>query len=1078
MNKKSFIDILKKIIDKQNLIVYLEALLISGLSFFIVFHFIYILVIIEKLSNLQQFYLTLGFKISLILIIIYYFLQAQKNCIKESEAAGIIDKLIDNKSDTVQNALDFSQKATQGNEQIKERYYDKANEILSEIKYPYDFSSLKRWLIPLLCVIIGNISLIYFQPDNMLKTWNLFRSRKITMEAFQKHIEVKPGSLNISRNLNLFIEVVNPEQGVNYTFWISQGEKWKKESLINPHKQLYNLEQSFKYYIQSAYGASDTFYVKIIDEPVVKKLNIKINYPSYTGLKAEYKENSDGNISVLQGSSLAIDIETDETIESGNIVFSDKNFKPLKKIGKTNWGCSFTALQSFSYHFSLMNKLKVQSKPVVRNIMMIPDRAPEIQVVYPARDTLLPQSMKYSISFQANDDFGLRNLKIHYLFNNNMQRETLLKKDINGSLLEMNYTMDFEDVFLLPGDQVTYWLEVEDNSPKVLKAFSKRYVLRFQSMEEIFEKNEEQETENKENLSKALQETKKLQEEFEKKRREMLRKNEANQDDKKDIQQMLKKQENISDLVDNVSNEYQKMINNLEKNQVVSEEIMNKMQKIQELMEEINNPELQKTMEEMQKNLSTMNPEAMKKAMENMKFSMEDFSEKLQQTLDLLESVKKEVAVQKLSEMAKEMEKVQSALNEKTQDSKNVKDLADEQKALNDKMKNLQKEMQESSKLFNSQKDKEAKEQLNEMMKEMQEENLDSEMQEAMEQMQQGNKQEAQKKQKSSLQKMAKLSKKLDKMKSSMGGSDMKELMEAIQSTIRRLLLFSKMHEELNNKFTHDPYPIVNDMIANFEGIQSSLQKLYSSPQVLLVLGQKFFYDSGDTQKAYRDFFTEINENQLYEIKNTMSKIQKGINLMAFDLIQALNNMQGGGGGGGGMQSLMQQLQQMGQEQMAMNMMTQSMMKQMMGNGNQASQQARQQMQRLGSDEQKLAENLKRTLQTNNDAQKQTQQINQMIEELEAISRQLKQGRIDQNILDRQNRIMSKLLDIEKSVQKREFSQKRKGETNEQNNWNAPESVKNRFKDQQRKVQLQEDIKKYPKEYQDVIKEYLKRVNE
>ena len=72
---------------------------------------------------------------------------------------------------------------------------------------------------------------------------------------------------------------------------------------------------------------------------------------------------------------------------------------------------------------------------------------------------------------------------------------------------------------------------------------------------------------------------------------------------------------------------------------------------------------------------------------------------------------------------------------------------------------------------------------------------------------------------------------------------------------------------------------------------------------------------------------------------------------------------------------------------------------------------------------------------------------------------------------------MSRLLEIEKSVQKREFSQKRKAESGKDENWNVPDNVKNRFKDQQRKAQLQQDLKKYPKEYQEIIKEYLKRQN-
>lgn len=1030
------------------------------------------------LNPFQQFFIILSLKIFLILSIIYYFLQAQKKSASLTQIANRIDNCSNDQSDTVQNALDFISQNTNGNPLIIKRYCQNAELRVESTPFPYNKKPLSSLLLPSICLIIGTLILFFFQTDEMIKTFKLFRANSIQEQVYQKHIEVKPGNLDIARNSNITIEILNPEKELKYSLWTSSGAQWKKEDLLNHYKMLYNIDQNFRYYIRSQHGQSDTFFVHIIDEPIVKNMNVKINYPAYTGLKSEYRPNTDGNFSVLQGSSVSLDIETDETVNQASIVFNDKSFSQLKKIGKKNWETQFKALSSFSYHFNLTNKLNVTSKPVPRNITVIPDRAPEIQITYPARDTILPQNLKYSISFMANDDFNLRNLKIFYQVNNQINKDVLIKKNTETSLLEMNYFLDLDEFFLLPGDQITYWLEIEDNAPIPQKASTKKYILKFPSMEEIFENNEEIEKSNKDNLTKALEESKKLQDEFEKKRRELLRKQEPNWDDKKEVQQMAKKQENISEMVDNVAKEYQKMINDLDKNQALNQDLLQKMQKIQEIMEEINTPELQKMMQDLQKNLNSMNPEALKKTMENFKFSMEDYAEKLQQTLELLESVKKEMSVQKLTEMSKELEKMQSGLNDKTDQAKNTKDLANEQKAINEKLNKLMEEMDKSKDLFNSDKDQDNKKQLDEMMDDIKKEGLKQDMDSALEQMEQNQKSNAQKMQKSSLQKMAKLSAKLDKMKSGMGGSDAQEMMEILQATIRRLLLFSKLHENLNNQYTHDPFPIMQEMIANYEGIQLSLQNLYSVPQILLMLGQKFFYDTNETQKSYRDFFNEVKENRLFNTKKIMSDIQKGINLMVFDLIQAMNNMQGGGGGGGGMQSLMQQLQQMGQEQMAMNMMTQSMMQQMMGQGNQMSQQTRQQMQRLASDEQRLADNLKRTLQTNPEAQKQTQQVNKLIEELEAISKQLKQGRLDQNILDRQNQIMSKLLDIEKSVQKREFSQKRKGETNFNEDWNAPESVKERFKDQQRKVQLQEDIKKYSPEYQELIREYLKKINE
>ena len=177
------------------------------------------------------------------------------------------------------------------------------------------------------------------------------------------------------------------------------------------------------------------------------------------------------------------------------------------------------------------------------------------------------------------------------------------------------------------------------------------------------------------------------------------------------------------------------------------------------------------------------------------------------------------------------------------------------------------------------------------------------------------------------------------------------------------------------------------------------------------------------------------------------------------------------------MQSMMQVLQQMGEKQMMMNMLTQELMKQL-GNNGKPSQQMREQMASLAGEEQRLADNLKRALQNNPEAQKQAASINKIIDDLEAIARQLKRNKITKQLIDDQERILSRLLDAQKSIHKREFTKKRKSEISDREDWLLPEDMKLKFERMRRKAIMSEDYKAYPKEYQELIKEYLKLLNE
>ena len=92
----------------------------------------------------------------------------------------------------------------------------------------------------------------------------------------------------------------------------------------------------------------------------------------------------------------------------------------------------------------------------------------------------------------------------------------------------------------------------------------------------------------------------------------------------------------------------------------------------------------------------------------------------------------------------------------------------------------------------------------------------------------------------------------LGEMKNSMGGGSQQEVMTAMQNAIRELLIFSKKHEELRSRLGPDPYVIVPDLISQYEGVQISLNRLFSKPQVSLFVPPKFYIDLTDTNKAYR----------------------------------------------------------------------------------------------------------------------------------------------------------------------------------------------------------------------------------
>lgn len=244
-----------------------------------------------------------------------------------------------------------------------------------------------------------------------------------------------------------------------------------------------------------------------------------------------------------------------------------------------------------------------------------------------------------------------------------------------------------------------------------------------------------------------------------------------------------------------------------------------------------------------------------------------------------------------------------------------------------------------------------------------------------------------------------------------------------------------------------------------------------------MILPPRFYEDISDTNKGYRDIFGSLGQSRTPSINRQLEQVQKGLNLMAYDLMLALQSSSSGGGGGGGMQSLMQMLEQMGQEQMAMNMLTEQLMMQMQAQGGRMDAGMREQVEKLAADQQRLAENLKRALQQDPEAQKQGNALKQIIEEAEAVARNLRQNRFDQDLMKQQENILSRLLDAQRSITKRDTSERRKaisstGLPSEQ----QPDAVD--YDALRRAMMLDDGFKNYPREYQQLIMEYLKLLQE
>ncbi|MCB5257661.1 MAG: hypothetical protein WC179_02760 [Candidatus Cloacimonadaceae bacterium] len=1071
----TFLSKLQKFRLNLNLQIVLRCLVMVLVFIMLGIHFYYLVWLNVSAQSAVLIYLNYILRFLIILSILYVFYRGYKHFYRIVQTARWLDKQTEHQDDLYQNLYELYQQKE--DESVLKVLATQATERLKSVSYrlPKLFSA-EQWFL-ILFLLIGIGSVWTFSADTFRYSMKQFFAITPETIAYKSTIDVVPGNITLGRGQQLVIQVVAPDTRLNHRLFYRWDQNWRELGMKNYSYTFPSLEYSLEYYVQNEVAKSPVYKVECLDEPFVKSWTVDYHYPAYTGLGNVRDTLSYGNIEAFKHTEVILSISTNIPVNKAIMHFSDGSSQQIQQVDAHNFTTRLIVMAPQTWYLELIDVLGRNSQPEEKTISIIPDNPPEIRILYPGQDVMLDQSLQLPLIISASDDFGLRNLSLYYQVNDRSIQSMMLQSVISTKLFTMDYHFDMNKLDLLPGDNVTYWAEVYDNSPDRQSAQTAKYKARFPSMEEIYQEIERLQNKQTQDLQSTLKESRNLQKDFEKKRLELMKKDETSWEDSKQLEKMLNTQENLAEQVENIAQNYQQLIDKLKTNEALSAETLQKMQRIQELMQEISTDELREAMSKVDEALRNVKPEDLRKAMENLKFSMEDFNKKIDQTLQLLESIKKEQALDKALQISKEMEKMQSALLEKTKESsQNSEQLAQEQKNIADKLDNLKEAMEEANQLLDPSKDKQIKQDLNELIKEMNSSQLEQNLQQSQQQLKQNQYSAASQSQSQALEKMRQFSKRLGEIKNAMSGSSQQEVVNAMQKAVRELLIFSKQHESLKARYSQDPYQIIPDLIAEYEGIQLSLNKLFSRPQVTMYIPPKFYMDLSDTDRSFRDIFNSVNQMQYYQIPQLLENIQRGLNLIVYDLMQTLNNPSAGMGGGSGMQTLLQMLEQMGQEQMAMNMLAEQLMMQLQQQGGRMGAAMQQQLQRLAAEEERLAENLKRALQNNPEAQKQGNAIQQIIDEAEAVSRKLKSNQLTPEVLKSQERILSRLLDAQRSINKREFSEKRKGETADPSI--RQQSAETDYETLRRKAMLDDSYRLFPPAYQQVIIKYLKLLNE
>ena len=361
-------------------------------------------------------------------------------------------------------------------------------------------------------------------------------------------------------------------------------------------------------------------------------------------------------------------------------------------------------------------------------------------------------------------------------------------------------------------------------------------------------------------------------------------------------------------------------------------------------------------------------------------------------------------------------------------------DLAREQERAAQKMRKLMKEMEKAR---SEMKDVQSapKEQLQKMNQQLQRQNLPKQMQQNSRQLRQNQLQDAQQGQQQMQQRLKQMQQRLSQMKSQMQGRQRKINVSGLRGALENTLRLSKRQEALRTTVSDlaSQGPTLRsyarDQKTLSDGLKTVADSLESIASRVPEMSRKVQKKTGNALRAMQTATTSLDKRNAAKARGHQKTSMMHLNELALLLSKLLDKLQNqqGSGSGTSMQKMMQQLQQMSGQQQKLNKQIQKYLNNVQGE--RLSKEQGQRRKELARQQRAIKKQLQELDDVGSKAKSQIMgDLKKIAEQMETTAQQLEGGRHSRELIKRQQQILTRLLNAQKSLRTQGKKKKRRGQ--------------------------------------------------
>ena len=557
------------------------------------------------------------------------------------------------------------------------------------------------------------IALIIFFPDFSQKpTERIINYDKFYEKPLPFQVNLQAKEMEVTQGDDLEFKIYVTGERIPESFYVktSAGTRMMSKLSVNEFCYIFNnIYQSETFQITGGEYISPEINIIVNPSPTILHYDTELTFPKYINRKSETLSGKT-RIVVPQGTDVKFTFHTKD-VDAMNVIHDSTNHVLQSK--DNDYVYNFKASHSSKFYVNISNKWSESHNPIPFTIEVIPDAYPEIQVQVFNENF----SKQTYYSGLIADDYGFTKLLYHFEVDNKPNQSFTKRININKKETRTSfyYSIDLDTLTIYPGDEIKSYFEIWDNDG-INGAKSRRSELfhisipTHETLDSIADATEENIISRLEDKTNNLEQLRKDIEEIIK---DLMSKKELDWTDKEKIKELIDKQKEIQEEWEKVQEEQKNLEEFMKENELTSEELLKKQEEINKLFEEVIPEDMKKLMEDIEKMLGEMPREKMQQMMQDLKKSNKELQEMMDRNLALLEQLKVEKDLNELIDKMNDLADKLQNNNESSNDSLSAKDAKNQFDKLSKELDSIMEKNNGLQEPFNISKDEKMEDEIN-----------------------------------------------------------------------------------------------------------------------------------------------------------------------------------------------------------------------------------------------------------------------------------------------------------------------------------------------------------------------------